>query len=67
MCCWLYQSNHFNLLSTNIIHFRLFWTERKIAKTRDWFLKTINVDPDFGDAWACFYKFELVHGTEVFD
>jgi pre-mRNA-processing factor 6 len=24
----------------------------------------IKIDPDFGDAWAYFYKFELSHGTE---
>ena len=44
---------------------RLFWTERKINKAREWFLRTVKIDPDLGDAWAYFYKFELAHGTEV--
>ena len=42
---------------------KLFWTERKITKARDWFTRTVKLDPDFGDAWAYFYKFELQHGT----
>ena len=25
--------------------------------------RTVKLDPDFGDAWINFYKFELVHGT----
>ena len=25
----------------------------------------MKLDPDLGDAWAYFYKFELQHGTEV--
>jgi pre-mRNA-processing factor 6 len=25
----------------------------------------VKIDPDFGDAWAYFYKFELQYGTEV--
>lgn len=44
---------------------RLFWSERKINKARDWFHRTVKIDPDFGDAWAYFYKFELLNGTEV--
>jgi pre-mRNA-processing factor 6 len=24
----------------------------------------VKIDPDFGDAWAYFYKFELVYGNE---
>ena len=27
------------------------------------FIRTVKLDPDFGDAWINFYKFELVHGT----
>ncbi len=46
-------------------HFRLFWSERKITKAREWFLRTVKIEPDLGDAWALFYKFELQHGTEV--
>lgn len=44
---------------------RLFWSERKITKAREWFLRTVKIEPDLGDAWAFFYKFELQHGTEV--
>ena len=42
---------------------RLFWSERKLQKARDWFLRTVKLDPDLGDAWINFYKFELLHGT----
>lgn len=42
----------------------LFWSERKIQKAREWFNRTIKLEPDLGDAWAYFYKFEKVHGTE---
>ena len=44
---------------------RLFWTERKIGKGREWFQRAIKIDPDLGDTWAYFYKFEQQHGTEV--
>jgi len=44
---------------------RLLWVERKIVKAREWFLRTVKIDPDLGDAWAYFYRFELTHGTEV--
>ncbi|XP_055508579.1 pre-mRNA-processing factor 6-like [Leucoraja erinacea] len=43
---------------------KLFWSERKITKAREWFHRTVKIDPDLGDAWALFYKFELQHGTE---
>ncbi|XP_053674883.1 pre-mRNA-processing factor 6 [Anopheles nili] len=43
---------------------KLFWSERKTQKCRDWFNRTIKIDPDFGDAWAYFYKFEQQHGNE---
>lgn len=43
---------------------RLFWCEHKISKCRDWFNRTVKIDPDLGDAWAYFYKFELLNGTE---
>ena len=44
---------------------RLFWSERKINKAREWFQRAVKIDPDLGDAWAFYYKFELEHGTEV--
>ena len=39
--------------------------ERKVGKARQWFARTLKVEPDLGDAWAYFYKFELNHGTTV--
>lgn len=43
---------------------RLFWSERKLSKSREWFLRTVKIDQDYGDAWAYFYRFELNHGTQ---
>ena len=43
---------------------KLFWADRKIQKTRNWLTKTVKLEPDFGDAWINFYKFELLHGTK---
>lgn len=43
---------------------KLFWSERKLHKAREWFNRTLKVDADFGDAWAYFYKFELLNGTD---
>lgn len=43
---------------------KLFWSERKIQKARDWFNRTVKLEPDLGDAWAYYYKFEQSHGTE---
>jgi hypothetical protein len=42
---------------------KLFWAERKIQKCREWFTRTVKLDPDLGDAWIHFYKFEVLHGT----
>lgn len=44
---------------------KLFWSEQKITKCREWFNRTVKIDPDLGDAWAYFYKFEILHGTEA--
>jgi pre-mRNA-processing factor 6 len=44
---------------------RLFWFERKIEKARTWFSRACKLDPDNGDAWAWWFKFECQHGTEV--
>ncbi len=44
---------------------RLFWCERKISKARDWFIRAVKIDPDLGDTWSYYYKFELQYGTEV--
>lgn len=43
---------------------KLFWSEQKTEKARNWFNRTVKLDPDFGDAWAYLYKFELIYGTE---
>ena len=44
---------------------KLLLSERKISKARRWFNRTVKLDPDFGDGWAAYYKFELLHGTEA--
>ena len=44
---------------------RLMWSQRRLKKTRDWLGRTLKIDPDLGDAWAYWYKFELIHGTQV--
>lgn len=44
---------------------RLFWNERKIEKARQWFERAIKINPDLGDVWAWWLKFEGQHGTQV--
>jgi hypothetical protein len=29
-----------------------------------WFNRAVTLDPDLGDAWAHFYKFEQIHGSK---
>ncbi|KAI9913757.1 hypothetical protein PsorP6_006132 [Peronosclerospora sorghi] len=43
---------------------KLFWHERKYSKARKWLERTVQLDSDFGDAWAHYYLFELKHGSE---
>lgn len=43
---------------------RLFWAERKVDKARDWFEKVVKADPDYGDGWAWWWRFEGQHGGE---
>lgn len=43
---------------------RLFLSELKYKKARNWFHRCVKIDPDYGDAWASYYKFELQHGDE---
>lgn len=43
---------------------RLFLSELKYKKARSWFHRCVKIDPDYGDAWASYYKFELQHGDE---
>ncbi|KAF8509992.1 PRP1 splicing factor, N-terminal-domain-containing protein [Hysterangium stoloniferum] len=42
---------------------RLFWAERKIEKARQWFSRAVATNPDLGDSWAWWLKFERQHGT----
>ena len=43
---------------------KLFLSERKNKKARQWFHRATKLDPQFGDAWAAYYKFELQYGSE---
>ncbi|KAL1417542.1 hypothetical protein MTO96_026761 [Rhipicephalus appendiculatus] len=49
---------------TQMVTRMLFWTERKTNKDREWLNRTVKIEPDLGDAWAYYYKFELLHGSE---
>lgn len=42
---------------------QLFWADRKVDKARSWFNRAVTLDPDVGDFWALYYKFECQHGT----
>ena len=42
---------------------RLFWIDRKLDKARTWFHRVCTLDPNNGDHWAVFYKFEGKNGT----
>ncbi|EGD76229.1 PRP6 pre-mRNA processing factor 6 [Salpingoeca rosetta] len=41
---------------------KLLLSDRRITKARRWFNRTVKLDPDYGDAWAAYYKFEQLHG-----
>lgn len=41
------------------------WSERKLDKARKWFKRANEIDPELGDAWAFYYKFETIYGTEA--
>ncbi|KAK9822995.1 hypothetical protein WJX81_003933 [Elliptochloris bilobata] len=41
---------------------QLFWNDRKVDKARSWFNRAVLLNPDVGDFWALFYKFEAQHG-----
>lgn len=43
---------------------KMFWMDGKKNKARDWFNKAVKIDPDLGDAWAWYYKMEVLFGTE---
>jgi pre-mRNA-processing factor 6 len=36
---------------------RIFWSERRLDKAHTWFMKAIQTDSQFGDAWIWYYKF----------
>ncbi|KAG2447955.1 hypothetical protein HYH02_006984 [Chlamydomonas schloesseri] len=42
---------------------QLFWADRKVEKARSWFNRAVTLNPDVGDHWAQFYKFECQFGT----
>ncbi|KZP07498.1 hypothetical protein FIBSPDRAFT_875426 [Athelia psychrophila] len=42
---------------------RLFWAERKVEKARQWFGRAVATNPDLGDSWGWWMKFERQHGT----
>lgn len=44
---------------------KLFWQEGKDTKAREWFKRAVALDPDLGDIWANYYKFEVQHGSEA--
>lgn len=43
---------------------RVFWSERNLDKARTWFGKASSADPDIGDIWAWWLRFEQQHGTK---
>lgn len=54
-----------HVLTDNTHTERLFWSERKVSKAREWFNRAVRMDPTLGDAWAAFYRFEQQFGTPV--
>ncbi|KAJ2548858.1 U4/U6 x U5 tri-snRNP complex subunit Prp1 [Coemansia sp. RSA 1933] len=46
---------------------RLFWSERRLDKARSWFERATRCDPDYGDAWAWWLRFELSLSAEDSD
>ncbi len=43
---------------------KTFWADRKVDKARTWFNRAVTINPDYGDAWAWYYRLELLYGTE---
>ncbi len=54
------EHDHHVLLAVS----KLFWAERKIQKCRDWMTRTVKLEPDFGDGWINFLRFEQLHGSK---
>jgi pre-mRNA-processing factor 6 len=44
---------------------RVLWADRVVGRARDWFGRATATDPDLGDIWGWWLKFERQHGTEV--
>jgi len=44
---------------------KIFWMDRKLDKARSWFNRAVTLNPDLGDAWAYYYKFELQYGSQA--
>ena len=42
----------------------LFESDRKVDKARSWFNRACTLDPDIGDHWAAYYRFEAQHGGD---
>jgi len=42
---------------------RLLWRDGKINKARKWLERSVQLDADFGDAWAALLSFEMQHGS----
>lgn len=43
----------------------VFWDDGAYEKARTWFGRATTADPDNGDIWAMWWKFESKKGTEV--
>ena len=43
---------------------RVLWADRVIERAREWFGRATATDPDLGDIWGWWLKFERQHGTE---
>jgi pre-mRNA-processing factor 6 len=37
----------------------------QLEKARTWFNRACTLNPDYGDAWAYWYKLELQHGDDM--
>ena len=42
---------------------KLLWSEGKYDKARSWFNRALKIDPDLGDVWIYYYRFELDQGA----
>jgi len=44
---------------------RVLWADRVVGRAREWFARATATDPDLGDIWGWWLKFERQHGTEA--